>query len=72
MLLDLLPQPADVNVHGFRVADEIDSPDLLQQLITTPDPFRVLKEELEDLVLLGGEIEVVPITGDAALVDVQA
>ena len=61
-----------MNIHGFGVTDEVDTPDFLQQLIATPDALGVLDEQLEDLVFLGRECEVRSIPGDPAFTGIQA
>ena len=61
-----------MNIHGFGVTDEVDTPDFLQQLIATPDALGVLNEQLEDLVFLGGEGQIRAIPGDPAFTGIQA
>src|SRR5439155_9905304 len=51
------PQPADVDVDRARAAVVVVAPDLLQQLGAGEDPAGVLREELDQLELLEGQVE---------------
>src|SRR5690606_21276217 len=54
---ELRPQPPDVHVDGAGAAEEVVAPHLLQQLGAREDPTRVLREGLEQLELLVGQLE---------------
>src|SRR5690606_31757368 len=66
LLAELGPDPADVDVDGPRPAVVVVSPHLRQQLLTAPDPARVLDQEPEQLVLHVGEDD--RLAGDGRLV----
>src|SRR5439155_12124301 len=55
--LDLLAQPADVDVHRARVAGRAVAPDALQQVVAREGAARVLGQEDQQVVLLGPERE---------------
>jgi hypothetical protein len=67
ILLQLLAQPTDVHIHGLAVTDVIDAPNMLEQLVAAPHPAGVLHEQLQQPVLLGGEVHVEAVAGDPAL-----
>ena len=54
---ELGPQPSHVDVDGPGPAEVVVAPDLLEQLRAAEHPARVLREELQQLELLVGEVE---------------
>src|SRR5690606_9201440 len=54
---ELGAQPSHVHVDGAGAAEEVVTPDLLEQLGAGEHPARVLGEVLEQLELLVGEVE---------------
>ena len=54
---ELRAEPTYVHVDGARAAEVVVAPDLLQQLGAGEDAARVLREELEQLELLEGQVE---------------
>ena len=61
-----------MDIHGFGITNKIMPPDLLEQLITTPNLSWVLDEQFKEFVLLGRQIQIAVVTGDTAFIDVQA
>src|SRR5687768_5951845 len=57
---ELGAQPPHVDVDGAGATEIVVAPDLLQQLGAGEDPARVLREVLEELELLVGEVERAP------------
>ena len=57
---ELGAQPAHVDVDGAGAAEVVVAPDLLEQLRAGEDAARVLGQELHQLELLVGEVEVWP------------
>src|ERR1700722_3637808 len=54
---ELGPQPPDVDVHRPGAAEVVIAPDLLQEVRPGEYPAGVLREELQQLELLEGEVE---------------
>ena len=54
---NLLPQPADVDVHRSRSDEMLLAPDLAQQLLARPRVPRMRDEKLEQLELGGGQFD---------------
>jgi len=64
ILLDLLPQPADMDIHRARLHETILTPDLVQQLGPREHAAAMAKKELQQPKLHGGEIDGVIVLGD--------
>src|SRR5437762_10480087 len=55
--LDLLAQASDVDGHGAGVADEVVVPDLVEELLAAEDLTGVAGQEVEEVELLGGQVD---------------
>src|SRR3970040_294187 len=60
LLLQLSAQRPDVHLDDVRVAAEVVDPDALHDLVLGEDLARVGHEELEQLVLCGGQADLAP------------
>ena len=60
-----------MHVDGFGVSDEVDAPDLFQQLIAAPDTLWVAHQQFQNLVFLGGKVEILSVPRHPAFLAVK-
>ncbi|CAN3975112.1 Plasmid mobilization relaxosome protein MobC, partial [Dysosmobacter welbionis] len=60
-VFDLLPQPLDVDIHCPAVAEVVKAPHLIQQLVPGVHPVGGGGQMIQQLQLLGGRVDFLPI-----------
>src|ERR671914_2615555 len=65
-VLDLLPQPRDVDVEGLRRAEPVRIPDLVHDLLASDDLSGAGHQQLQEVELLGGELDRLAVSRDGA------
>ena len=71
VLLDVGPQPLDVDVEGLRVAEVVGAPDAVDQHVAGEQPAGVLHEQRQQLELLAAEVDLVAPDEHQVAVDVD-
>ncbi len=69
--LNLLTQPADVDIHGAAVTHVLVAPHLIEQLLTGEDLALIEHQESQQLELTWLEVEFHTVAGSAVLVRVN-
>jgi hypothetical protein len=64
VVLDLLEQPRDVDVERLRGAEPMRVPDLVHDAFATQDLARVRHEQVQDVELASGELDLLAILRD--------